>query len=69
MFMTDCNPTVLAVLGCNNCTRYVENQKVSLYYGAYASKYSTENGKALAELMRALNAHEEGRLLKQQQMA
>ena len=69
MFMTDCNPTVLAVFGCNNCTRYVENQKVSLYYGAYASKYSTENGKALAELMRALNAHEERRLLKQQQMA
>jgi hypothetical protein len=69
MFMTDCNPSVMAVLGCNNCTRYVENQKISLYYGAYASKYSSENGKALAELMRSLNAYEERRLLKEQQVA
>ncbi|EFX66259.1 hypothetical protein DAPPUDRAFT_116575 [Daphnia pulex] len=67
--MTDCNPTVMADLGCNNCTRYVENQKISLDYGAYASKYSSENGKALADLMRSLNAYEERRLLKEQQVA
>ena len=49
----------LAVFNCNNCTRYVENQKVSLYYGAYASKLSTENEKALAEKFRALSGFEE----------
>ena len=59
VFLTDCNLYALAVFNCNNCTRYVENQKVSLYYGAYASKHSTENEKALAEMLRALTAYEE----------
>lgn len=58
MLLTDSNPTVLAILNCNNCTRYVLNQKVSLYYEEYASKHTNENAKALAELMRALNAYE-----------
>jgi hypothetical protein len=58
MFLTDCNPTVLSVLNCNNCTRYVLNQLVSLYYCCYTSKHTDENEKALAELMRALNAYE-----------
>ena len=59
LFLTDCNFYALAVFNCNNCTKYVENQKVSLYYGAYASKHSTENEKALAEMLRALIAYEE----------
>jgi hypothetical protein len=59
LFLTDCNIYALAVFNCNNCTRYVENQKVSLYYGAYASKHSTENEKALAEMLRALARYEE----------
>ena len=59
VFLTDCNIYALAVFNCNNCTRYVENQKVSLYYGAYASKHSTENEKALAEMLRSLTAYEE----------
>ena len=58
-FLTDCNIYALAVFNCNNCTRYVENQKVSLYYGTYALKHSTENEKALAEMLRALSAYEE----------
>ena len=48
----------MAALNCNNCTRYVENQKVSLYYGAYDSKHSGENEKALAEVIRSLNSYE-----------
>jgi len=58
LFLTDCNVYALAIFNCNNCTRYVENQKVSLYYGAYASKHNTENEKALAEMLRALEAYE-----------
>ena len=67
MFLTDCNLPLLAVLNCNNCTRYVLNQKVSLYYGCYASKHTDENEKALAELMRALNAYEAKLKAEQQQ--
>ena len=59
VFLTDCNVQAIAVLNCNNCTRYVENQKVSLYYGAYLSKLDTENVKALAEVLRALTAYHE----------
>ena len=58
LLLTDCNPRLMAALNCNNCTRYVENQKVSLYYGAYASKHSGENEKALAEVIRSLNSYE-----------
>ena len=43
VFATNCNSIVMSVLHCNNCTNYVENQKVSLYYGAYAAKYCSEN--------------------------
>ena len=59
LFLTDCNAYAMAVFNCNNCTRYVENQKVSMYYGAYASKHTNENEKALAEMLRALNAFSE----------
>ena len=58
MFLTDCNQTVLSVLNCNNCVRYVQDQKVSLYYGAYASKHNNENEKSLTELMRSLTIYE-----------
>lgn len=58
MFLTDCNPVVLSAFKCNNCVRYVQDQKVSLYYGAYASKHNSENEKALTELMRSLTVYE-----------
>ena len=58
MFLTDCNLAVLAVLNCNNCTRYVLNQLISLYYGSYTIKHTNENEKALVELIRTLNAYE-----------
>lgn len=50
MFLTDCNLAVLAVLKCNNCTRYVLNQLISMYYGCYTTKHTKENEKALVEL-------------------
>lgn len=59
MFLTDCNLAVLAVLKCNNCTRYVLNQLISMYYGCYTTKHTKENEKALVELFRALNAYED----------
>ncbi len=43
---------------CNNYVRYVQDQKVNLYYGAYASKHNNENEKALTELMRSLTVYE-----------
>lgn len=58
MFLTDCNLAVLAVLNCNNCTRYVLNQLISMYYGCYTTKHTKENEKTLVELIRALNAYE-----------
>ena len=58
MFLTDCNQVVLSAFNCNNCVRYVQDQKVSLYYGAYASKHNNENEKALTELMRSLTIYE-----------
>ena len=59
MFLTDCNLSVLSVLNCNNCTKYVHDQKISLYYGAYASKHNSDNEKSLVELMTALSKYEE----------
>lgn len=59
MFLTDCNLAFLAVLNCNNCTRYVLNQLRSMYYGCYTTKHTKENEKALVELIRALNAYED----------
>lgn len=58
MFLTDCNLAVLAVLNCNNCTRYALNQLISMNYGCYTTKHTKENEKALVELIRALNAYE-----------
>lgn len=43
IFLTDCNTSILSVLNCKNCTAYVDNQKVNMYYGAYTSKYNSEN--------------------------
>ncbi len=58
IFLTDCNQVVLSALSCNNCVRYVQDQKVSLYYGAYASKHNQENEKSLTELIRCLTVYE-----------
>lgn len=58
IFLTDSNSVVMSAFKCNNCVRYVQDQKVSLYYGAYASKHNKENEKALTELMRSLTNYE-----------
>jgi hypothetical protein len=42
LFLTDCNIYALAVFNCNNCTRYVENQKVSLLRSV---RLETQHGK------------------------
>lgn len=68
IFLTDCNEAVLSTLHCNNCVRYVQNQKVSLYYGAYASKYNTENEKALTELMRTLTIYEKRQITRRDEL-
>lgn len=59
VLFTECNILFLAVINYNNCTRYVENQKVSMYLGAYVTKLCTENEKELGELIRVLNAYME----------
>ena len=66
IFLTDCNQVVLSALTCNNCVRYVQDQKVSLYYGAYASKHNQENEKSLTELMRCLTVYEKRRIARMQ---
>jgi hypothetical protein len=47
---------LLSVLNCNNCTRYVEDQKVGFYVGLYTTKHGTENEQIFANSMRALTA-------------
>ena len=58
LFTTEFNEPIMAVLNCNNCTRYVDDQKVGFYLGLYTTKHGTENEKILADTMRALSAHE-----------
>lgn len=57
IFLTDCNRHILEVLRCNNCVRYVENQKVSMYCAGYITKYCTENEKSTAEVIRCLTKY------------
>ena len=58
----------MSVMHCNNCTRYVKNQKVSLYYGAYTTKHNTDCEQALAEAIVAIQKHGE-KVLRQQEKA
>ncbi|EFX61644.1 hypothetical protein DAPPUDRAFT_121259 [Daphnia pulex] len=67
-FITDSNSTIMSVINCNNCTKYVRDQKVSMYYGVYTTKHSTDCEKALAEAMLAIKKHE-NKVRKQQQQA
>jgi hypothetical protein len=48
----------MSVMNCNNCTKYVRDQKLSIYYGAYTTKHSTDCEKALAEAIIAIEKHE-----------
>ena len=52
--MTDFNPILMSFLNCNNCTKYVINQKVSLYYGAFTAKRANDCNKALTEAIRSV---------------
>ncbi|KAK4006920.1 hypothetical protein OUZ56_012075 [Daphnia magna] len=38
---------IMSVLNCNNCVKYVKDQKVSMYYGAYSTKPSADCEQAL----------------------
>ena len=58
ILLTDSNPSIMSVMNCNNCTKYVRDQKLSMYYGAYTTKHSTDCEKALAEAMIAIEKHE-----------
>ena len=68
IFFTDCNSAIMSVMHCNNCTRCVKNQKVSLYYGAYTTKHNTDCEQALAEAIIAIQKHGE-KVLRQQEKA
>ena len=57
LFFTDCNLSIMSVLNCNNCTKYVKDQKVSLYYGAYTTKHSSDCEKALTEAVLAIEKY------------
>ncbi len=57
ILLTDCNPSIMSVINCNNCRKYVRDQKLSMYYGAYTTKHSTDCEKALAEAMIAIEKH------------
>lgn len=54
---TECNIPLLSVLNYNNCTRYVRDQKVSMYIASYVTKHSTEKEKELSDLVHALKAY------------
>lgn len=55
IFLTDCNRRILQMLRCNNCVRYVENQKLSMYCAGYMTKYSSENEKSTLEVLRCIS--------------
>lgn len=57
LFFTDCNAAIMSVLNCNNCVKYVKDQKVSLYYGAYTTKHSSDCEKALSEAVNAIEKY------------
>lgn len=57
--MTECNLPFMWVLNYNNCTRYVSDQKVSMYLASYVTKHSTENEQELAEVLRLLHCYME----------
>lgn len=54
---TECNIPFLSVVNYNNCTRYVVDQKVSMYLSSYVTKHCTENEKELAEVFRLLDVY------------
>lgn len=55
--LTECNIPLLSVLPWNNCVRYVENQQVSMYMGAYVTKHCTESQESLSDTIAALERH------------
>ena len=67
--VTECNIPFLTVLNYNNCTRYVVDQKVSMYLSSYVSKHSTENERELAEVLRLLHIYIDKIALQQAQSA
>ena len=57
LFFTDCNASIMSVLNCNNCVKYVKDQKVSMYYGAYTTKHNGDCEKGLAEAVNAIEKY------------
>lgn len=57
--LTECNSSLLAVLPWNNCVRYVENQRVSMYMGAYVTKHCRESEQCMNDVLRVLTRHYE----------
>jgi hypothetical protein len=68
-FLTDFNADLMSVLPCNNCVRYVVDQKVSMYYGAYTTKHNKENERSLAKLLQTMRGYEARLALSRQQDA
>lgn len=58
----------MSVLNCNNCVKYVKDQKVSMYYGAYSTKHSADCEQALNEALRSIEKYGD-KINKQQEKA
>jgi len=58
MFLTDCSVDLLSIFHCNNCVKYVVDQKVSLYYGCYTTKHNSQNAKAVAKMFLTMQRYE-----------
>lgn len=56
--IADANVSLQAVFACNNYVRYVEDQKISMYLGAYVTKGSTENETATAILIDTISNYD-----------
>ncbi|KZS05303.1 Uncharacterized protein APZ42_031547 [Daphnia magna] len=56
-FFTDCIVHIMSVLNCNNCVKYVKDQKVRMYYGAYSTKPSADCEQALNESLRSIEKY------------
>lgn len=58
----------MSVLNCNNCVKYVKDQKVIMYYDAYSTKHSADCEQALNEALRSIKKYGD-KINKQQEKA
>ena len=65
IFLTDCNRPTMSVINSNNCCKYVEDQKVSLYYCNYTTKHTQEPQQGLADSVKCVETFKQKQILQE----